>query len=411
MTSAGSRSPSAASAARAVELEPAGERRRQPPEQEIRVGDGRARAPAAVTGRARVRPRALRPDAQRPAGVTPDDGAASGADRVDVDHRQPDGETADGALGCALGTAAGDEADVGRRTAHVERDRVLDARLPGDERRANHPCCGAGDEHERRVLRRLVGSDDAARRAHDERWRQAGSRRAGRESAKVPRADRPEVRVRGRRRRPLVLAELRRYLVRRDDVRVGQAAPQLGRDGELVAWITEREERADGNGLGIELGQRVERERLAHAVRADALTDAVAPLERDQRLRMLGAQPVEMRTRLPAKVQQVLEACRRDERRPRALALEQRVGRDRRAVREAFDLARADGGSGGEHGRLLLALGRDLRRDDAIPVEQDGVRERSADVDAENRHAATLLGTRRGSAGHARRPMRCRRRM
>ena len=34
-----------------------------------------------------------------------------------------------------LGAAARDQADVGRRAAHVERDRVLDPRAPGDERR------------------------------------------------------------------------------------------------------------------------------------------------------------------------------------------------------------------------------------------------------------------------------------
>ena len=52
---------------------------------------------------------------------------------------------------------------------------------------------------------------------------------------------------------------------------------------------------------------------------------------------MLRARPVEVRPRLPAEMQDVLEALVRDERRPRAAALEQRVRRDRRAVREAID--------------------------------------------------------------------------
>jgi hypothetical protein len=42
--------------------------------------------------------------------------------------------------------------------------------------------------------------------------------------------------------------------------------------------IAEREQRADGDRFGIELGQRVERERLEHAVRPDALANAVGPL-------------------------------------------------------------------------------------------------------------------------------------
>ena len=55
-------------------------------------------------------------------------------------------------------------------------------------------------------------------------------------------------------------------------------------------------------------------------------------------------------------------------------------------MREALDASGADCGGCGEHGRLLLRLGRDLRGDEAVAVEQDGIRERAADVDAENRH-------------------------
>ncbi len=89
----------------AVEHEPAGELRRQPAEQQVRVGHGRAAA-GAVAGGPGIGARALRPDADRPARVETDERAAAGADGVQVDGRQPDREAADDALGDALGRAA-----------------------------------------------------------------------------------------------------------------------------------------------------------------------------------------------------------------------------------------------------------------------------------------------------------------
>ena len=57
---------------------------------------------------------------------------------------------------------------------------------------------------------------------------------------------------------------------------------------------------------------------------------------------MIGAEPVQVGAVLPAQMEEVLEPCGRDERRARALALEQRVRRHRRAVRETLDLHGAD---------------------------------------------------------------------
>ena len=56
-----------------VELHAAREALRQTAEQEVRVRDRRLRPTPAVTGGARVRPCALRADAQRTAGVAPDE--------------------------------------------------------------------------------------------------------------------------------------------------------------------------------------------------------------------------------------------------------------------------------------------------------------------------------------------------
>ena len=85
-----------------------------------------------------------------------------------------------------------------------------------------------------------------------------------------------------------------------------------------------------------------------------------------------------MCARLPAQVQQVLEACGRDERRLAPFALEQGVGRDGRPVREPLDALRAGARAlrratdsswraGGEH----------LRGGHAALVQDDRIRERS----------------------------------
>ena len=156
--------------------------------------------------------------------------------------------------------------------------------------------------------------------------------------------------------------------------------------------VPEREEEADGDGLGVDLAQGLEVERAKHPLRTDPLGDSEAALQRHQRLGVVLAEPIEMRSRLPAEVEEVLEPLGRDEGRPRALALEQRVRGDGRPVREALDVLGADRAGGGEHGLLLACGGRHLRGRDPAIVDEDGVRESAANVDAENAHLANVRG-------------------
>ena len=84
----------------------------------------------------------------------------------------------------------------------------------------------------------------------------------------------------------------------------------------------------------------------------------------------------------------MLEPGGRDERRLRALALEERVRGDRRPVREALEVAGADGAGGrGTDSSWRAAVGT-FAVEIAAVLDEDGVRERAADVDAENAHAA-----------------------
>ena len=101
---------------------------------------------------------------------------------------------------------------------------------------------------------------------------------------------------------------------------------------------------------------------------------------------MPGAEPVEVRAILAAQVEHVLEALGRHERRPRAAPLQQRVRRDRRPVREPLELAGTDCGRRGEHRLLLVARRRHLRRPQLVAIEQDGVGEGAAHVDAQDGH-------------------------
>ena len=180
----------------AVEDEPARQLRRQAPEQEVRVGDCRPAA-GAVAGGAWMRARALGADLHRAARIDAHERAPARADRVQVDGGEPNREAADVAPGDARGAAAGKEAHVCRRPAHVERDRVAETGAPRDEPRAADARRGAGDEYRRRMSRGLRQRRNAARGEHHERIREAGRTRGVGERPQVPRRDRSEVRIRG----------------------------------------------------------------------------------------------------------------------------------------------------------------------------------------------------------------------
>ena len=88
----------------------------------------------------------------------------------------------------------------------------------------------------------------------------------------------------------------------------------------------------------------------------------------------------------------MLEARGRHERGARALALEQRIRRDGRPVREALDRPGSDRPRGRDHGLLLPRGRRHLGGRHASVLDEDCVRERSADVDAQNAHGANVRG-------------------
>ena len=156
--------------------------------------------------------------------------------------------------------------------------------------------------------------------------------------------------------------------------------------------------RAGGGDLLGEPGHLVVREALDDPLGPGPLGDLEAQLGVDQRPRLRLAEAVEVGAILAPDLDQVGEAPRRNEGGAGAALFEQRVGAHGHAVGE--DLHVVGPGSGPvehlAHGRedpggLIVGIGRQLRRVELAAGEQDGVSERSADVDPEQ-HARKLAG-------------------
>ncbi len=306
---------------------------------------------------------------------------------------KPDGKTAHEPFVLPLGDAVDDRAHVRRRPAHVEREGVRVSGEGGDARRADDSGGRPGEKGERGMGCGLLERRDSARGAHHLRGRELRFGARARKGSEVAGQDRPQVRVDRRRRCALVLAELRRDLVRGDDVQRRIAATDLVRDGLLGAGIAEGEQQAHRHRLRVQLGKRRQVERDELALTARPLADSVAALERDERRWVLGARPIEVRPRLAAEVQEVLEALVRHERRARAASLQERVRGDRRAVREAVDPRCTYRPRCSDDRLLLPPRRRDLRDAELAVGHEDRVGEGPADVDAQDTHAGIRART------------------
>ena len=78
-------------------------------------------------------------------------------------------------------------------------------------------------------------------------------------------------------------------------MRVRSSSAQLVGDRTLVRRVAEGEEEADRDRLRVHLGEGLQRNRLHDALRADPLAHADATLERDERLRMVDVEAIEVR--------------------------------------------------------------------------------------------------------------------
>ena len=129
----------------------------------------------------------------------------------------------------------------------------------------------------------------------------------------------------------------------------GRRRAQRVADGELVAGVRGGVQQHDGDRLDARRRRRRSASASSPARRADrrrAGPQRSSTAKRSsgghERRRVRGAQAVEVGARLAAELDEVGEARGREQRGARGAALEQRVGRHGRAVRERRDVARRE---------------------------------------------------------------------
>ena len=265
-------------------------RRRDATDDQVGVGDGRLRAAPAVTGGTGLGARAARSDRERASGVDAGDGAAAGADGVHVERRAagPAGRP-------TVRWAAGSGRPSRTRQTSVlvpPMSKVTASGKPAATAAAAPASTPAAGPDSSRAAGRsaAVGQRDqaAGRRHHQHLGREVAPGAAGRPGRRA------QVGVDDGRRRALVLAELRRDLVRTRHVHVG--AERVG-DRPLARGIEVGVQQADGDGVDA----------VGHRLRPHG--DAAVP--RHEGLGPVGERVVQRRAVLAADLDDVLEARRR----------------------------------------------------------------------------------------------------
>ena len=158
-----------------VEGEVAAEKARglQAAEEKIRVGDGGLRA-ASVADGAGIGSGGFGADAENSGGVEAGERASAGADGVDVEHGDADGEAGDLGVGGGFDFAF-DERDVGGGASHVEGDDAVEAAGAGGGGGADDASGGAGEDGADGFAGGGGEGGDAAGGLHDEDAGPAGA--------------------------------------------------------------------------------------------------------------------------------------------------------------------------------------------------------------------------------------------
>jgi hypothetical protein len=344
------------------------------------------------------------------------DGAATGAERVDVETRQRHLGDVHAALARQLRLALLEQGDIRARATHVERDQVALA----DQRRAVAACRDAArGPREHRAsgeARRFRHRRDAAVRLHDQHFAAIARRRElVAEAHEVPREHGADIGVDDRRPDPLVLLDLRQHLRRERHIRVGQALRERLTRELLVCTVLVRVQVTDGDGVDLRLAQapdalheRALAERRGHrAVEAHALAHADPPGARHEGHGRWHAHVVPVILQALAHLDDVAVTLGGQQAHSRPLALEQRVGGGGGPVHDALRLREQAGTISAERLReqreaIEEALGgvggrgRALGDDDApVLVDRRQIREGATDIDADPVHGPPVSQRRR----------------
>ena len=185
---------------------------------------------------------------------------------------------------------------------------------------------------------------------------------------------------------------------------VGEAVQEADGDGfDLLAA------KVGGDGTH---GRLVDRQQH-RAVGGDPFGDAEAQVARHQRLGPLHVDVVLLEAMLPGHLERIAEACRRDQGRPRALAFDQGVGGQGRAVHDQRDVAwpafrlGQDGSHAVQHGAFgRVGRGQDLGgvgcRVGSLADFQHDIGESAADIDGQTRrhYSSSLMLPLRTTSPH-----------
>ena len=290
-----------------------------------------------------------------------------GANRVDVDHRHPQRILVDLPLGRHQRLVVGDEGDVGRRAAHVQRDRLGEPKRLADLGHSEHPCRGARETKLDRVCLRLLGADHTAARLHaEELARHVSLVEEALDVAEVATNRGPQCRTQRGGDRALELAYLGQHVARERDraLRIDLAEDLLNLT--LVRGVHERPEQRHADRLDAparvparELGDVVGVEWHADVtVTVHPLDSFPDVLEGHDARRWLVEQPRSERAGdvHPGVFEERAVALRQDQSGRLELALEQAIRDNGRSVQHERELARRQPG-GAEQGVESLAEG------------------------------------------------------
>ncbi len=301
----------------------------QPAQNQVGVGDGGLSPAVAVAHRAGIGPGAGRPHPQRAAGIHRRQRTAARAHGVNIDDRNPQRQPANLGLGGDL-RLAHRQRHIGGSAAHVESDNLLKAGGLGHRPRPDHAAGRARQHAAHRLTPGLAGPDAAPVRLHHPEIGGAGvALKLGQIAVHHRRHKRVDHRGTG----AFVLAELRQHLA--GERRKKACRPQFFGDDLFVGRVYKGKEQTHRHRFNAGclqlLNQRIElrlRQRNQRpAVVINALGDFKAQIGGHQRRGPAAKQIVNIGAILAANFQHIPKPGRGDQRRHRAFAFQQRVGR------------------------------------------------------------------------------------
>ena len=278
------------------------------------------------------------------------DRAAAGRDARDIEAAQRNALPREHAVGGQRRLPVRDQRDIGAGPAHVERHQIGNAEQIGAATAAGN---AAGRSRQHRARGKTRGFSDrrhAAMRQHDEQTAlEAGLVKTLLEIGQIAPHDRLDIGVHDRGRDALIFLDLRQHVAGSGDADIRQFSRQAFDRGKFMGGIEIGMQEANrdrgragfldrGDGIaergGIERYQDL-------ATRLQPFAHAKTPLARHQRLRRRRAQIVAVGLEAFAHLDDVAMAFGGEQRDFRALALQQRVGGNRRAMHQAIGRAPA----------------------------------------------------------------------